>query len=135
MPRRVPSTNAKAMITTADRATMIGTRRSFLSVHSYPSVSQVITGFCHGAAPLRNRNVASDGYERERANQRSHQCRTHGEGHRREQAPLDTFEGEERQISGDENDQREKDGALHFKGGFSNQVDRSPLPDHILPGG
>ena len=61
VPSRVPSANAKAMITTAERATMTGTRRSLLSVHSYPSVSQVMTGFCHGAAPLRNRNVARTG--------------------------------------------------------------------------
>ena len=61
VPSRVPSANARAMIKTADTATMIGTRSSLLRIHSYRLVSQVITGFCHGAAPLRKRNVARTG--------------------------------------------------------------------------
>jgi hypothetical protein len=49
------------MINIADKATMIGTRSSLLRIHSYLSVSQVMTGFCHGDAPLRKRNVARTG--------------------------------------------------------------------------
>ena len=61
MPSRVPSANARAMITTADAATMIGTRSNLLKIHSYLFVSQVMTGFCHGDAPFLKRNVASTG--------------------------------------------------------------------------
>src|SRR6516164_1786489 len=51
-------------------------------------------------------------YQCEAEDQRAEKCKANGHGHRREEPPLDALEREQRDISRDDNHQREKDRAL-----------------------
>ncbi len=62
-----------------------------------------------------------------RENERSKERKGHSPGHRMEQAPLDTLQGEDRQVCRDDDGNREKDRALDLVSGVANALHGRPV--------
>jgi hypothetical protein len=75
------------------------------------------------------------GHQRERQQQRADQREAHDVRHGRKEAPLHALERKQRQIGGDDDQQREEDRALHFeRRPADGLVDRRPLRFRITLG-
>src|SRR6266446_5183975 len=68
-----------------------------------------------------------------RENERSKERKGHSPGHRMEQAPLDTLQGEDRQVCRDDDGNREKDRALDLVSGVANALHGRPVIATTMP--
>src|SRR6266481_1687364 len=81
-----------------------------------------------------------NGSDNEGGNQPSEQGKANGPGHRLKQTSFDAFQGENRQISGNDDGSCKEDGPYHFgdrianslKGGFLRTGGETKMADHIL---